>query len=185
MKLIYLIILTATNFTLLGQNLERDSLNIKMRKDAEWAIVHEDYSKAKEMLDKLILEEPDNPENYFVKSKIYYYQKNLDSLRTCLELALKFGNDTMRVYQEFLDYYLEQDKNYSERLKYINKIILLQPENSKYYLFRSSIWSSLGNSEESWKDLEKAASLGSEEAKRDIQEILETREKLKKKGIIQ
>jgi len=184
MKLTYSIALVILTLTLKGQNTDLDSLRKSQRGDAWWAITHEDYSKGKKILEKLIKEEPNNPENYFVEATIYYFKKKVDSLTICLEKALDLGKDSMRVYREFYRYYhfKQEDKNTS--LLYMNKMISLQQNNSNLYMERSVLLTTMKDFENSYKDLEKAASLGNEEAKKGIEYINQTNKKLREKGLI-
>ena len=59
------------------------------------------------------------------------------------------------------------------------------PNNSELYIKRSGVWTDLRNFDESRKDIEHAASLGNEDAKLILHEIIETRKKLQEKGVVE
>lgn len=184
MKQLLLIILIAFNCPLFGQNFNSDSLNKALRSDASWAIRQGEYSKAKVMLDSLIMIEPHNAENYFVESLFFYYQKKTDSIIISLNKALELGHDSMRVYKEFYRYYTFKQKDINKCFVYINKMIEMQPNNPDHYMERSSLKVDLGDFDGSWSDIEMAAKLGNVNAKEQIDSREKDTERLRLKGII-
>jgi len=184
MKLILSIMLLAIGFALKGQPLEIDSLRKTLRSDAKWAITHKDYLKGKEILGKLIIEEPSNSENYFIKAMIYYYQKKSDSLTICLNKALELGRDSMRVFREFFRFYSFQQDDNSKCIYYINKMIILQPNNCELYMERRSLRIDIDDYTGFWKDTEIAARLGNVTAKEQLESREKDTKRLKEKGII-
>ena len=184
MKKIMLLPLLLISISLYGQGTINDSIRKTQYGDAWWARTHGDYKKSERILDNLIKLEPTNPKNYFEKANIHYLKKNVDSMSIYFNRALELGMDSMKVLDEYYSYYTLQMRDNNKRIEYVDKMIKIQPSNSIFYLKRSSIWLDLHNYDDSWKDLEKAASLGNEQAKKSMEYIIETRKKLKEKGII-
>ncbi len=182
MKFTLFISLLLVSVNLSGQNL--DSLRNAVRSDASWAITHGEFSKGEKLLDSLMLLEPNNSKNYFEKAKIYYFQIKEDSLLINLNRSLSLGMDSLTVLNQIYDFYTFQKNDNAKRIEAVNSMISNNPNNSELYIKRSGVWTDLRNFDESWKDLEHAASLGNENAKIILQEIILTRKKLQEKGII-
>lgn len=163
-----------------GQSAKTDSLRNAIRNDARWAITHAEFSKGEKLLDSLIVVEPSNPRNYFVKAESYYYQIKEDSLMINLDKSLLFGMDSIEVLNEVYDFYTFQKVDNGKRIETVNKMITIHPEDSELYMKRMVIKSALGDYEGSMKDIEIAASLGNESAKEGLLEIKEAKKRFDK-----
>jgi len=179
MKLALTVSLLFVSVSLSGQNL--DSLRNALRSDARWAITHAEFSKGEKLLDSLILVEPSNPKNYYVKAESYYYQIKEDSLMINLDKSLLFGLDSIEVLNQIYDFYSFQKLDNGKRIETVNKMIAIRPTDGELYMTRRRVKVVLGDYEGSEKDLEIAASLGSVTAKESIKYIEEKRKRLMKK----
>ncbi len=179
MKLTTFILFMVLSVGLSGQNAKTDSLRNAIRNDARWAITHAEYSKGEKLLDSLILVEPSNPRNYFVKAESYYYQIKEDSLMINLDKSLLFGMDSIEVLNEVYDFYTFQKVDNEKRVETVNKMIVVYPTDGELYMKRRGVKIDLGDYEGAMKDLEIAAALGNLRAKESIIDIEETSKKIK------
>lgn len=129
--------------------------------------LNEDYSKASESFNKIIILDPKNAAVYYEIAVVNYRQNNLFEAETAIKKATALdGNNTW--YWMLMAELYKRKGNMEAMAKVLNQLIRLSPENTGYYFDRSNAYLLAGHTEEALKgydELEKRFGT-SEELKR-------------------
>lgn len=98
---------------------------------------HAQYEMSEQVYAEVIEEHPQNITSYIELGKLLIgQQKNYDKAFELFEQALKISNDkTSILFEPIIQ--LIQSENYLEALKYINKILKIEPDNHEAQNFKN------------------------------------------------